>query len=300
MCSDNAPHGAVTPAITSALKGALAHPSKVRHRWEMPLVWLSAVLTLAVLVLAVLSVTGVFPDQLQAALEGEDGLDFRAVLAFAIGAPALFYVARFYMAAGVRANSIKVGPSQFPELHARYLTLAERIGVEHLPALYVVNGNGVVNAYAFSCNKRYGYVVMHSEIAQMIDRAPHIVDFVLAHELAHIKLNHVSLWRMLIALIPDTLFLPGLAATRAQEYSADRMALCACPGTSDGTSILAVGPTMATDINPEAWLQQCHEEDRSWLIRLHNILSSHAVLTKRYKALKEVEEHGLSRHGQMF
>lgn len=300
MCSDNATHDAGHPAISSVLEGALARPSLVRHRWEMPLIWLSAAMTLAVLVFAVLAVTGALPDDLLAALEGEDGYDFLSILGFAIAAPALFYVVRFFMAAGIRANSIKVGPSQFPELHARYLTLAERIGVKHLPALYVVNGNGVVNAYALSCNKRYGYVVLHSEIAQTMHSAPHVVDFVLAHELAHHKLNHVSLWRMLIALVPNTLYLPGLATTRAQEYSADRMALCACPGSGDGVSILAAGPILAPHVNPEAWLEQCHEDDRSWLIRLHNILSDHAVLTKRYKALKDIETHGLSRHGQMF
>lgn len=204
------------------------------------------------------------------------------------------------MAAGVRAKSVRVGPRQFPELHARYLALAERIGVAHVPSLYVVNGNGVVNAYAFSCNKRHGYVVLHSEIAQLLHRAPQIVDFVMAHELSHHRLNHVSLWRMLIGVIPGVLFLPGTATTRAQEYSADRLALSACPGTGDAASLLAVGPLMAADVNSEAWLEQCSEDDRSWLIRLQNILSDHAVLTKRYKALKDLEAHGMSRHGQMF
>lgn len=279
---------------------ALKRPSLVRHRWEMPMIWLSAAITLVVLGFAVLTLLVDIPEDLRAAIEGEDGLDPRAILAFAVVAPFLYGFIRFFMAAGVRANSIKVGPTQFPEIHARYLILAERIGVRHLPALYVVNGNGVVNAYAFSCNRRTGYVVLHAEIAQLIHYAPQIVDFVLAHELAHIRLGHVSLWRQLIGTIPNLFYLPGQAATRAQEYSADRMALCVCPGTGDAASLLAVGPVMASDVNPDAWLEQCRDEDRSWLVRLHNILSSHAVLTKRYSALKEVEVHGLSRHGQMF
>lgn len=289
-----------TTPTANALQAALARPGSIRHRWEMPLLWLSAAITLAFLGFCILVVSGVLPEDVRAALEGEDGFDFATALIFAVFLPAFFYLLRFFMAAGVRANAIKVGPTQFPEIHARYMALAERIGVKSLPSLYVVNGNGVINAYAFSCNKRYGYVVLHAEIAQLIHRAPQIVDFVMAHELAHHRLNHVSLWRMLIGVIPGLMYLPGTAMTRAQEYSADRMALCACPGTGDSASLLAVGPMMATDVNPEAWLQQCHEDDRSWMIRLHNILSDHSVLTKRYKALKEIEAHGLSRHGQMF
>lgn len=287
-------------SMAQDLREALTRPASIRHRWEMPLVWLSAIITFLILGFVFLALAGVLPDELRQALESEDGEDLKAIAILAILLPAFYYVGRFFMAAGVRANSVKVGPTQFPELYARYLAIAERLDMSHVPALYVVNGNGVVNAYAFSCNRRYGYVVLHAEIAHLIDSAPEMVEFVMAHELGHHKLNHVSLWRMLIAVIPDILYLPGKATARAQEYSADRLAICACPHSVDGTSLLAVGPTMAKDVNPEAWLQQCHEDDRSWMIRLHNILSDHAVLTKRYKALKDVEAHGLSRHGQMF
>ncbi|MBL9050863.1 MAG: M48 family metallopeptidase [Tabrizicola sp.] len=287
-------------SVTQDLGAALSRPGSIRHRWEMPLVWLSAILTFLILAFVVLALAGVIPEEVREALESEEGGDLKAIAVLAIGLPAFFYVGRFFMAAGVRANSVKVGPTQFPELHARYLAVADRIGMTHLPALYVVNGNGVVNAYAFSCNRRYGYIVLHAEIAHLIDSAPEMVDFVMAHELGHHKLNHVSLWRLLINVVPSVMFLPGKAAIRAQEYSADRLALCACPLSVNSTSLLAVGPTMAKDVNPEAWLQQCHADDRSWLIRLHNILADHAVLTKRYKALKDIEEHGLSRHGQMF
>ncbi|MBL9046194.1 MAG: M48 family metallopeptidase [Tabrizicola sp.] len=286
--------------LTEEFRAALSRPALVRHRWEMPLVWLSTILTFLILGVVFLALAGVLPEEVRNALESEEGGDLVSIASLAFGLPIFYYIVRFFMAAGVRANSVKVGPTQFPELYARYLAIAERLDMPHVPALYVVNGNGVVNAYAFSCNRRYGYVVLHAEIAQMINRAPDMVDFVMAHELGHHKLNHVSLWRMLMSVIPGLMYLPGAATTRAQEYSADRLALCACPHSAEGTSLLSVGPTMATDVNPEAWLQQCHDEDRSWMIRLHNILSDHAVLTKRYKALKDVEAHGLSRHGQMF
>ncbi len=36
------------------------------------------------------------------------------------------------------------------------------------------------------------------------------------------------------------------------------------------------------------------------MIRLVNIASDHAVMTKRYKALRDVLDHGFDRHGQMF
>lgn len=80
----------------------------------------------------------------------------------------------------------------------------------------------MVNAFALECNRRQRYVVIHAEIAMLMPTAPEIVEFVLAHELAHHKLRHVSLWRLAIGVVPQSLVLPGLATTRAQEYSAAR------------------------------------------------------------------------------
>lgn len=287
-----------------------AHPSpsetdfrRFRHRWEMPMIWLSALITLIgfAAALAVLMVDA--ETVLTPALGEEDAAALVDTASFVILlplAPLIFYVYRFYMAAGARANAILVGPEQFPDLHALYLDLAQRLDMPNPPRLYLTNGNGVVNAYALECNRRYRYVVIHAEIALLLPTAPDVVEFVLAHDLAHHKLRHVSLWRLVIGIVPNVLLLPGRTTTRAQEYSADRVALAVCPNHAAAVRLLAVGPWMADGVNPEAWATQCEAEHREWLIRLTNGLSSHAVMVKRFKALRDIERDGFSRQGEMF
>jgi Zn-dependent protease with chaperone function len=163
-----------------------------------------------------------------------------------------------------------------------------------------VNGNGVVNAFALECNRRYNYVVINAEIAMLLEKSPDIVEFVLAHELAHHKLRHVSLWRLVIGVIPSMLAIVGTTTTRAQEYSADRVALAVCPQTSAAVRLLAVGPWIEQGVNPDAWLDQCDAEHREWWVRVTNALSSHAVMVKRFKALRDIEREGFSAQGEMF
>lgn len=232
--------------------------------------------------------------------DAESVRDTAQALLFIPLAPLAMYLYRFYMAANAKANAVRVGPDQFPEIFALYTDLGQRLGMTRLPKLYVINGNGTVNAYALECNRRHNYVVLHAEIALLHATSPEIVAFVLAHELAHHRLRHVSLWRIVAALIPNALILPGLATTRAQEYSADRLALAVCPGTADATRLLTVGPWMEKGVNCDAWLRQCEEERGEWFVRAANAMGSHAVMVKRYKALKDIETKGFACHGDMF
>lgn len=288
MCADHHPRNDFT---------------RYRHRWEMPLIWVSAVVTVATVLLGLAIIAVDQGTVLNDAL-GEDSAtllrEFPGYFYILLIAPVAIYAYRFYVAAQSRANAILVGPRQFPELFATYQELGRRLEMPHLPRLYVINGNGVVNAFALECNRRHNYVVIHAEIAMLFSTAPDVVEFVLAHELGHHKLRHVSLWRAVIAIVPGATVVLGQATTRAQEYSADRIALAVCPGTANATRLLAVGPWMESGVDPDAWLEQCQAEHREFWVRISQAMSSHAVMVKRYKALREIERDGFSAQGEMF
>lgn len=275
----------------------------LRHSWEMPLIWLSFLVTatafLAALGILLIHLLGVLEQLVGAETAAQLASNALLMLLLPL-TPIVFYIYRFYMAARARANALLVGPNQFPDLFALYQDLARRLEMPHLPRLYVTNGNGVVNAYALECNRRYNYVVVHSEIAMMLPTARDTVEFVLAHELAHHKLRHVSLWRLIIGLVPNALIIPGLATTRAQEYSADRVALAVCPNTASAIRLLVAGPWIEKGVNAETWLAQCEAEHKELLIRVSNALSSHAVMVKRFKALRDIERKGFTAQGEMF
>ena len=273
----------------------IKNAARYRHRWEMPMVAISFLLSLGVVILSLSA-----PFLFENLTEESDMAKVVVAGYFILASPLLLYVLRLYVAAKQRAFAAKVGPEQFPEIWAVYTELLEAIDLPHPPALYVANGNGAMNAFALSCTVRRKYVVLHAEIATLMAVDPDIVRFVLAHELAHHKLGHTSLARMIAGLVMQWLFLPGKALIRAQEYSADRLALALCPGTADKLLSLTVGPWLAHRINPEAFAEQSLEEDKSLMVRVINIASDHAVMTKRYKAMLDIERDGFGRHGQMF
>lgn len=274
---------------------------QLRHRWEMPLIWVSGLVSFFAFVLGMVVLS--LDDSTMTSLfgeEAENAADLASNALIFVTVPIGVYFYRFYLAAQAKSNAIRVGPAQMPKIWAVYEDLGRRLEMPRLPRLYVTNGNGVVNAYALSCNKRNNYIVLHAEVALAIDTRPEIVEFVLAHEMAHHKLGHVALWRIAIGLIPNILVPLGISTSRAQEYSADRVALKVCGHHVQAMKLLAIGPWMVDQVNPDAWDTQCETDRRELYVRAANVMSGHAVMSKRYKALRDIETQGYGTHGDMF
>ena len=230
----------------------------------------------------------------------DDAIDFTQYATLLLFAPILIFVTRFYQIARDKANAVRVGPEQFPKVWAIYQDVVARLGMDRAPRLYIMNGNGVVNAYALSCNRRATYVVLHAEIALLAETEPEVVAFVLAHELSHHRLDHVSLPRLVLTFIPRLIPGLGVSQIRAQEYSADRLARAVCADHDGTMSLLMAGPWLNHDVNHAELHKQAQEEKDEWFIRAANIMSNHAVGVKRYDALKRIDAEGFSAHGDMF
>src|SRR2546430_2325133 len=48
----------------------------------------------------------------------------------------------------IRGSAVRLGPEQFPELHSRVEHLAHRMGLRRTPDVYLMQGNGTLNAFA--------------------------------------------------------------------------------------------------------------------------------------------------------
>lgn len=281
------------------ISGGAVLPDRVlRHRWEVPMMVICTLIT----VLAFAGSMYVFfflPESVDA--ETADSLrEMMQLAAFLPVAALVMLLFRYYMAGSLRSASVKAGPEQFPELYAMHVSLAAKMNLARVPDLYVANGNGVVNAYAFACDFRRRYVVVHAEIARLVDDYPDVVAFVIGHELGHHKLGHVRWWRNVINIIPGALLFPGKAMVRAQEYSADRVATTVCSNCSQGIGLLSVGPYLQHRVSSGPYFAQAVEEEKSWFVRFANLVADHSVNSKRFLALRAIEEHGLDRHGPLF
>lgn len=201
---------------------------------------------------------------------------------------ALFLFLRFGILIGhIKGNAIKLGKHQFPEIYEVAVKQSELLGLSRVPGIYILQSGGVLNAFAARFMGR-NYIVLYSEIVETaIEQDKSILEFIIAHELGHIKRNHMlkNLLLMPSYLVP---FL-GAAYSRACEYTCDNIGQALCPaGARGGLLVLASGRTIYKKVNLNEFLQQDVTEDGFWKWFAEKV-SSHPNLTKRLQAFGEVK-----------
>ena len=115
---------------------ALSSSNDIRvERWpsEIPLFVLAAIASAALWLLAVMTIIGL--------------------------------VVNLVLVAHVRGNGVRVGPMQFPEVHAAVERLAHRIGMKTVPEAYLIQGGGVLNAFATRFG-RSDMVILYTDLLE--------------------------------------------------------------------------------------------------------------------------------------
>lgn len=296
------------PAVAAPLGHGLGHfhsqktvaeappVKKLRHRAEMPMIWLGLVLTFTVLLGVILVV-----------LDGDTPAEWTLPIVFGLVLPVASLVMIRHMYWKTITDAIPVGPNQFPELYQLYHDLAIEMGFEEdgkglakIPRLYVTNGNGTMNAFASKCRLQRGYVTLYSDLLDVAYTHGDFgaIRFVLAHELGHIKCRHVSLWRGMINPVMTVLRLSP-TVTRAQEYTADRVALYYAGDCADGMIALYAGKNLAHRVNVDAYFEAVAEHKDGFWLRVVNFLADHAVGFRRMKVIEEARTKGWDVHGKM-
>jgi Zn-dependent protease with chaperone function len=183
----------------------------------------------------------------------------------------------------IRANGVRVSVHQLPEVHRLAVDLAARMDLERMPAIYVVQADGMLNAFATRFVRR-DFVIISSEVLELlVDDGEAELAFVIAHELAHVKRRH-ALWSWVLA---GSRVVPMLHAawSRACEYTCDAIAADLCPdGAPGGLLVLAAGKRLYQRVDAPAFADQRHTERGFW-IGVTESLSSHPTLPKRVAAL---------------
>ncbi len=224
------------------------------------------------------------------------GLAWLAVVVSMIGIVYALLGAIFFLAAHalylahVRMNGVRVDERQLPELHARVRAAAGRLGLSALPEVYVVNGGGLLNAFATKLLSRR-YVVLLSDLVDHC-HDPRQLDFVVGHELGHLAAGHLS-WNLFLLpyrLVPWL----GAAYSRACEYTCDRCGLAAAEDLEQsmrGLVVLAAGGHVAAQVDLAVFAAQRTEAGGFWATVLE-LTSSHPFLSKRVAALQELRAPG--------
>jgi Zn-dependent protease with chaperone function len=185
----------------------------------------------------------------------------------------------------ILGNGILLNKSQLPTLYDKALIISEKIGLSYTPRIYILQNNGMLNAFA---SRFVGddFIVLYSDIVDACkDDNYNALDFIIAHELAHVKRKH-CLKRLILC---PSLLVPflGSAYSRACEYTCDRIAYTLCPHSrTDGLLILAGGKELYMKINAEEYIENTRR--LSFWRWFAEILSSHPNLPKRVHALNKM------------
>ncbi|MCQ2754966.1 MAG: M48 family metallopeptidase [bacterium] len=186
--------------------------------------------------------------------------------------------------AGLKQNSVKLAPSQLPKIYNIVQEYSKMLEID-CPEVYISQSNGVLNAFATKYLKR-NFVILNSDILTSVDEEDEeAVRFIIAHELAHIKRNHINrLWIFFGLIIP---FL-GTAYSRACETTCDNIATQLVGANSvNGLVLLAVGGKTYKKIDVQSIIMQSENSDGffSWL---SEILCTHPHLLKRIRNIESI------------
>ena len=205
------------------------------------------------------------------------------ILAFILMAHALFL-------ANIKGNGIRISERQLPQLHARIRSAAQKLGMNEVPDVYLLQSNGILNAFATKLLSRR-FVIIYSSLADGC-QDPRQLDFVIGHELGHLAAGHLQ-WNAFLApyrLVPWL----GAAYSRAREYTCDRCGMLVAGDIEQaarGLAVLAAGGRHAAWVDLAAFEEQRLESGSFWMSVLE-LVSSHPYLCKRAAALREWSQPG--------
>lgn len=205
---------------------------------------------------------------------------------------AIFFVV-YYMYAQYRVMSLRITEKNFPEVYALIEEYARRLGIR-VPKAYVVQQNGVLNAFSAFLPRRQ-WICIHSELFEVAYREHKDMDalaFVIAHEMAHIYYKHATLGYNLAILFSGVIPILGSTASRAREYSCDRLAqrLTGTDGI-DAMLVLVIDRHLYKMVDKEDYVKEMREQ-RGFFVWIFNLLADHPVMSKRIVALAEGKGSG--------
>jgi Zn-dependent protease with chaperone function len=261
---------------------------ELRNPYEIPLYILSVLLNL--LIIGFILIGALLLGYLNA-LAGEplSGPMFDAIrvafVALLLLVPGLVLY-RQLTRARTRGSAVRLSPRQFPDIYALKEDFAQRLGLRRDPEIYLMSGNGTLNAFAAS-TFGYDFVVIHSELfSNTYEKNKEALAFIVGHELGHLRLGHTRLWYQLSTAYVDRVPLLGKFLSRAREFSCDRHGAYLAPQGEQGLVLLAAGRYVYKEVDVEELLEQARQFRGMWPI-VAQLPQSHPFTVRRLKVLHD-------------
>jgi Zn-dependent protease with chaperone function len=197
------------------------------------------------------------------------------------------FVGSVFLVGYIKGNAVKISEKQFPDVFNILNKYSHALGLDKVPEMYVLQGNGVLNAFATRFARK-NFVVLYSDVFELAyEGGLDDISFIIGHELGHIKRNHVSVFKSIFLLPARLVPFLGPAYSRACEYTCDNIGYNLAPnGAVRGLLILAAGKKLYKKIDVSALIDNDdHYGFASWVAE---IFSTHPHLIKRLEVFNEL------------
>jgi Zn-dependent protease with chaperone function len=279
--------------VSTSKRSRQLSSQRLRHRAEVPFFIFMVILNV-IIVVAILRAAAVvpfLPERLQSS--GWAVAIRTALIGLLLLVPAIVVI-RETQRASVRGSAVELSSDQFPDLYKVAGDFAGTLGLRRRPQIFLSNGNGALNAFAAQATG-HDYVVLSNELFVNLKNSNREgLEFIIGHELGHIRLHHVSLWYQLAVAYSERIPLLGPALSRLREYSCDRHGAYLSPGGATGLALLASGRYTETDVNIDQLVRQGRALRGFW-VGLAQLPQSHPFTVRR---LERLYRAGLF-HGQV-
>ncbi|MGO1504484.1 MAG: M48 family metallopeptidase [Brachybacterium sp.] len=284
-------------ATTDGVRGR----RRIRHPWELPLLWVGVALAVTAYGLWASILTGpawraleneeqMLPDWLEDLGAADLLIQFGMLLPLV---PIVVWVLRAVMYAQMRATAVRMSPTQFPEGYRMVAEAAQQFGMRRVPDAYVQMGSGVLNAFASGHGFRR-FVVIHSDMFEVGGRTrdPEALRFVIGHEVGHLAAGHISYFRLVLMNVLSMIPILGTAFSRSQEFTADNYGYAYAPAGAPGVmGVLSGGKYLNAEVNVNELADRA-ASDPSLFVHIVNWTSTHPVTTWRAHALRDRSKPG--------
>lgn len=193
----------------------------------------------------------------------------------------------------IKGNSIKISENQFPDIFDVLKKQSKELGLKKIPNMYVLQGNGVLNAFATRFARK-NFIVLYSDVFEMAyEEGKDAVSFIIGHELGHIKRKHINFFKTFISLPARFIPFLGSAYSRACEYTCDNIGYNLAPkGATNGLLILAAGKKLYKKINVSKFVNN-KEDQKGFSFWFSEKVSTHPHMVKRLEKINILNENKL-------
>lgn len=184
----------------------------------------------------------------------------------------------------IKGTAVRISEQQYPEIYQMHLQCCSTLDIKTPPEIYLLNGDGLLNALATRFMGR-NFVVLFTDVVDALQRQPAAIKFYIGHELGHIKQGHLG-WGPF--LFPSSILpLIGAAYSRAKEYTCDIHGQACCDKPQDavaGVAVLAAGVQVWNKLNVSQYAEQSMISGSFWMA-LHELVSDYPWLAKRMRRI---------------